>query len=27
LEKKKGTSDGLTDDDKSEIFDLLNGDH
>jgi len=27
LEKKKGTSDGLTDDDKSEIFDLLNGEH
>ena len=25
LEKKKSTSVGLTDDDKTEIFDLLNG--
>ena len=27
LEKKKSTSVGLTDDDKSEIFDLLNGEY
>ena len=27
LEKKKSTSVGLTEDDKSEIFDLLNGDN
>ena len=27
LEKKKSTSAGLTDDDKSEIFDLLNGEN
>ena len=27
LEKKRNTSVGLTDDDKSEIFDLLNGEN